>query len=68
MSLAVTVVESTSLLPLAPAESKLIWNVATVNLLFVLTEATLHITKGPSELLQIKVTSSEGHKLFSSTL
>ena len=65
MSLAVTVVEYTSLLLLAPAQSKLVLNVATVNLLLVLIKTTLHITKGPSELLQIKVTSSEGHKLFS---
>ena len=68
MSLAVTVIESISLLPLTPTESKLVLNVATVNLLFVLTEATLHIITGPSELLQIKDTSSGGHKLFSLTL
>ena len=64
MSLAVTVIESTSPLPLCPIESKMVLN-AKVDILFVLTEATLHITDGPSELLQIKVTSSEGHKLFS---
>ena len=64
MSLAVNVVEYTSLLSFAPAESKLILNIATVNLLFVSTKPTLHTTNGPSESLQIKVTSSEGHKLF----
>ena len=68
MSLAVTAVESTSLFSLAPVESKLILNVATVNLWLVLTATTIHITAALSELLQIKVTSSEGHKLFSSTL
>ena len=65
MSLAVTVVEYTSLLLLAPVESKLVLNVATINLLYVLTGTTLHITKGPSELLQIKVASLEGHEILS---
>ena len=65
MSLAVTVVESTSLLLLAPVESKLVLNVATINLLYVLTGTMLHITKGPSELLQIIVASLEGHEILS---